>query len=353
MAKIQINEEELKDLDNQGILLEEIATHFNCGVTTILNRLKKMGMKSRKEMKEPVKNKIKDLYLEGKTSKEIGEIVSLDERTVRFHLKNMGVKTRPVKKIDQKKFEELWNEGKTDEEIAEYFGVKTITIKTFRTRGDNAGKFNQIRYFSQTEQRLSDIQEQFILGSLLGDMNLSKPRDRYPNSRLALVHCEKQKELFMKKVELLGDFMGGYKYCTPKPDSRTGKVYTGYRGNSKAHPIFTEIYNLLYLDGIKTITNEYLEKINHPIALAYWFMDDGTYNGTIATNSFSYKECCLLQNWLLNKWDISVSIQQQKDQYTLHIDKFDRFKFEKLIYPHMVPSMYYKLKHLQTLSEVC
>ena len=86
--------------------------------------------------------------------------------------------------------------GKTDEEIAKYFGVEVLTIRTFRTKGDNAGKFNQVRYFSQTEQQLSYIQEQFILGSLLGDTNLSKPRNRHPNSRLALVHCEKQKELF-------------------------------------------------------------------------------------------------------------------------------------------------------------
>lgn len=159
--------------------------------------------------------------------------------------------------------------GKTDEEIAEYFGVEVLTIKTFRTKGDNAGKFNQVRYFSQTEQQLSYIQEQFILGSLLGDTNLSKPRNRHPNSRLALVHCEKQKALFMKKVEILDTFMGSYKYCTPKPDPRTGKIYTGYRGNSKAHPIFTEIYKLLYINDVKTITNSYLEKINHPIALAY------------------------------------------------------------------------------------
>lgn len=82
-------------------------------------------------------------------------------------------------------------------------------------------------------------------------------------------------------------------------------------------------------------------------------MDDGTYSGAIATNPFSFTECCLLQDWLLKKWDISVSIQSQKEQYVLHIDNFDRYKFEKLIYPYMVPSMYYKLKHLQTLSEVC
>lgn len=362
MAKLEINKEKLIELYNLNWSLSAIAKELNCSRETVTRRLEEYGLKIGNRFKEktpkidPLTNKkqqIKELYLEGKSCNEIGKILNLTGRTVNYHLKQMNVDRRPTKKIDQAVFEQLWNEGKTDEEIAVYFGVEITTIKSFRTKGDNAGKFNQIRYFSQAEQQLSYIQEQFILGSLLGDLNLSKPRKRYPNSRLAIVHCEKQKELFMKKVEILGDFMGNYKYCTPKPDSRTGKIYTGYRGNSKSHAIFTEFYKLLYINGIKTITTAYLEKINHPVALAYWFMDDGTYNGNIATNSFSYEECCLLQNWLLKTWDISVSIKMQKNQPIISIDTFDRYKFEKLIYPYMIPSMYYKLKYLQTLSEVC
>lgn len=350
MAKIQINEEELKDLYNQGILLGEIALHFNCGVTTILNRLKKMGIQSRKEMKESVKTTIKNLYLEGKTCKEIGEIVSLNERTVLTHLKTMGVKIRSQKKIDQGKFEELWNEGKTDEEIAEYFGVKVITVKTFRTRGENAGKFNQIRYFSQTDQKLSDIQEQFILGSLLGDLNLTKPGTKHPNSRLTIVQCEQQKDLFMSKVELLKEFMGNHKLVVPKPDPRTGKIYKSYRGNSKAHQIFTDLYNLLYIDGVKTITENFLNKIHHPIALAYWFMDDGSSCGTIATNSFSNQEIDLLIKWMDEKWKIKCTKQKNKVNYVIHISNYSRLDFEKLIFPHIIPSMYYKLKFLDILQ---
>ena len=93
-----------------------------------------------------------------------------------------------------------------------------------------------------------------ILGSLLGDLNLRKPKNGV-NSNLALVHCEAQKELFMKKVEILGDFMGAYKKSIPKPDSRTGKVYIGYRGHSKSHPVFNKIYDILYPNDKKTITH--------------------------------------------------------------------------------------------------
>jgi len=145
-----------------------------------------------------------------------------------------------------------------------------LTIKTYRTKGDNAGKFNVVRYFSQTEQKLTYEQDQFIRGSLLGDLNLSKPKtNRHINSRLAIVQCEKQKALFIKKVEILGDFMGNYKLVVPKPDTRTGKIYTSYRGNSKSHKVFTDLYNELYINGKKTVTKEFLDKITSPTALAF------------------------------------------------------------------------------------
>lgn len=358
MAKINIDENLLSDLFKQGILIKDIALQFNCDRNTITKRLQKLGLKEGVSYKETIKKqdpllekkeKIKELYLSGKTCKDIGNLVNLSERTVLTHLCNMGVKIRNRKKIDQTQFEQLWREGKTDEEIATFFGVKVTTIKTYRTKGANAGKFKQIRYFSQTEQQLTDLQEQFILGSLLGDLSLSKPTGN-TNSRLKIVHCEAQKELFMEKVNLLGNFMGNYKLIIPKPDSRTGKVYKTYRGDTLKHPVFTEIYNLLYINGIKTINQEFLNKIHHPIALAYWFMDDGTYRGTFATNSFSSQECLLLQDWLLKKWNISVTLQVNKPNHVLHIKSSDRLNFEKLIFPYMVPSMYYKLKFLHLLQ---
>lgn len=184
-----------------------------------------------------------------------------------------------------------------------------------------------------------------ILGSLLGDMSLSKPElNRNVNSRLAIVHSIKQEEYFMQKVEMLGEFMGNYKLYTPAPDKRTGKIYQTWRGNSKAHKVFTDIYNLLYPNGIKTITREYLDKITSPIALAYWFMDDGCYQGNIATDCFSEYEVDLLIEWLYKKWDIECTKQCSKGVCILHILQKSRKHFEELIYPCMPNSMHYKLK---------
>lgn len=356
--KKELNLDEIKRLYiEENKTLREIAQLMNCGYGTIQKRIKEMGL-SRDRFKntssniEEMREKIRHLYIDEKlSSNEIGKIIGKTGKTVLYHLKQMGIEIRPVKKIDQEEFEQLWNQGKSDKEIAEYFGVEETTIKTYRTRGENAGKFNVTRYFSQEEHELSEMQEQMILGSLLGDMSLRLDEsNRNNNARLYIVQSRQQEELFMKKVEILSEFMGSYRLYTPNPDKRTGKVYESWRGNSKAHKVFTDIFTLLYPNGIKTITQEYLNKINNPIALAYWFMDDGSNNGTLATNCFSEQEVNLLMYWLKNKWGIESRKWNQEEHFVINIPKESRLDFERLIFPYMIPSMYYKLKFLDVLK---
>lgn len=200
------------------------------------------------------------------------------------------------------------------------------------------------RYFSQEKHELSELQKQFIYGSLLGDMSIGMNK-RSKNARISLIHCQKQEELFMKKVELLGEFMGNYKLYEGTLDKRTGKKYPTFKGNSKAHEEFTKIYHLFYPEGKKIITKEILDNITHPIALAYWFMDDGNSKGTIATNGFIEQEVDLLVNWLNFFWKIDCSKQKQLNNFVIHIKSDSRKQFEELIKPYMVESMYYKLKY--------
>lgn len=358
MAKLNLDENEIKRLYvEEKKMIKEIADIMNCSRDTITRRLQKLGLKEGKSYKKPKekvdkladkKELIKTLYLDGKTCKEIGKIVNLSEKTVGYHLRNLGIEKRSQKKINQEDFERLWNEGKSDLEIAEFFEVKEITIKSYRTRGANAGKFTRNDYFSEKDIQLTEEQEQFILGSLLGDLSIDLT-GQMKNAKLCLVHSIKQEELFMKKVEILGEFMGSYKLYS-QYDNRTNKIYQTWRGNSKSHKLFNNIYDLLYPNRVKTITREYIDKINHPIALAYWFMDDGSECGTIATNCFSLEEVELLIDWLKAKWNIISTKQKNKENYVLHISQKSRLDFERLIFPYIIPSMYYKLKFLDILK---
>ena len=278
--------------------------------------------------------KLHKMYLEGKTCEEIGKLTGHKTDTVSKYLKN-NYNIIPRKKVDIDELTELVKSGKTTKECAEHFGVNPSAI-SFWKKKVSSDVLKITPTFSQEEHQLSHIQEQMILGSLLGDMNIGKPRKHYPTCRLALVHSTKQKELFMKKVEILGEFMG---------DNRTNNTYSTIRGNSKSHKVFNDIYNKLYINGVKTITQEYLDMIDHPIALAYWFMDDGSHSGTIATNSFSLNEVNLLSNWLKNKFDINTTIQKNNNYYIIYITSYSRINFDELVAPYIIPSMKYKLKY--------
>ena len=339
--------EKVISLYEEGKDVDYIMNLFSKDRSTINNVLNKNNIERRSrseefdDKNEEYMNSIKDLYEQGFNSYEIGEKLDKSYHTILHHLEKMGVERRSVKKVDDEEFKEMWDNGATDEEFMEKFNMTRNSIRQYRSRNDML----VTQWFSQTEQKLSEIQEQRILVSLLGDMAIQYNK-KGRNAHLCLVHCEVQKDLFMKKVEILGDFMGYYKLVIPKPDPRTGKVYNGYRGASLTHPIFKELYDIIYPNNKKTVTKEYLDMIYHPIALAYWFMDDGSCRGYFATNGFTQDEVDLLINFLLEKFDIVTTKKLTiKDQYVIYISSDSRKKFEDLIRPYMVDRMKYKLKY--------
>ena len=62
--------------------------------------------------------------------------------------------------------------------------------------------------------------------------------------------------------------------------------YNKYSVKFLANQVYEKFYNSLYKNGIKSVTQEWLDKIT-PLGLAIWFMDDGSNCGTIATNCFT------------------------------------------------------------------
>lgn len=288
--------------------------------------------------------KFHKMYLEGMTCEQIGKLTGHKRNTVSKYLKT-NYNIEPSKKVDIEKLRELVKLGKTTKECAEYFNVYPSAISFWKKKINDCDLHVQVP-FSNNSFELSELQEQMILGSLLGDLNVSKSRKQHPNCRLNLVHSAKQKELFLSKVNLLGDIMGSYKEYSYL-DNRTNNVYTTIRGSSKAHPIFTELRKLLYPNEIKTITIQYLDKIHHPIALAYWFMDDGSKHGVLSTNGFTLPEVNLLANWLLKKWNIETTVQKNANCHTLYIKAVSRKRFDDIIRPYIIPSMKYKLKFFE------
>lgn len=91
------------------------------------------------------------------------------------------------------------------------------------------------------------------------------------------------------------------------------------------------------------------------LALATWFMDDGSYyyNSTnrgsrmkIATCSFTDDEQNLMINYFQNKWELNPKINYDNKNYkypVLYFNADDARRMVEIIRPHVIPSMEYKL----------
>ena len=115
--------------------------------------------------------------------------------------------------------------------------------------------------------RLSEQQWQVVLGSLLGDGNLSPNRRDRNGVRFRLGHGAKQRDYLEWKVSLLGNIE-----CSRR-ENATGAVFADFT----LLPELGELQRAVYLSGgKKAISWEYLKALT-PLALAIWFMDDGTF----------------------------------------------------------------------------
>jgi recombination protein RecA len=123
------------------------------------------------------------------------------------------------------------------------------------------------RVMATETHRLSDMQWQVVLGSLLGDGNLSPNRRDRNGVRFRLGHGAKQRDYLEWKVAMLGNIA-----CSRRENDK-GAVFADFT----PLPELGELQRTVYMgDGKRTITEEYLKALT-PLALAIWFMDDGCF----------------------------------------------------------------------------
>ncbi|MFH1714397.1 MAG: hypothetical protein ABH831_02280, partial [Candidatus Nealsonbacteria bacterium] len=175
---------------------------------------------------------------------------------------------------------------------------------------------------------LSFNQKMILCGSLLGDGSIVRGKED-KNYRFSEAHSVKQKAYLLFKHEQLKPFSGKF-------IEYPGKYGAEVKFSTKAHLIFKEFREMFYnIKGRKTIKSASLNKINHPLALAIWFGDDGNKEKDsyrIATGAYSVKEIELLIKWLKNFFGIRSYLHKHGKYWYLSIRE-DRLKFTKLIKP--------------------
>jgi recombination protein RecA len=200
-------------------------------------------------------------------------------------------------------------------------------------------------------KRLSDQQLQLILGSLMGDGNLSPNTRGRSGTRFRMGHGAKQAAYLDWKVSLLGNIE-----C-----SRTSNAKGAVFADLTPLPELAEIHEAVYFgDGQKHLCWDYLKELT-PLALAVWYMDDGcftvrskgvqerTQGGTgrieICVEAMSPGSRERLVQYLRDTQGLDVKLRSSgaRDVAVLQFTTSASEKFQKLVAPFIHPSMEYKL----------
>ncbi len=221
-------------------------------------------------------------------------------------------------------------------------------IRCFHTETNSIPKLRSDLRIGPHDQQVISV----LIGSILGDTHLEK-RKRGIGTRIIFEQCNKNVEYIM----WFHSFFALRGYCTSnKPKLKTrikkdNKIFYQYRLSSYTFTSLNWLHDMFYKHNgvgyIKIVPCNLADYLT-PLALAIWFMDDGskTHNTVrIATMCFQICELQLLCKILKDKYSLEVSVQKSgKDKgCILYIKTSSLNTFINIIKPYMLPSMYYKL----------
>ena len=207
------------------------------------------------------------------------------------------------------------------------------------------------RVLAAEPHRLSDQQFQVVLGSLMGDGNLSPNRRGRNGVRFRLGHGAKQVEYLRWKTALMGNIKHSVR------ENAKGARFVDFT----PLPELAELQRAVYLgDGKKFFSEEYLKALT-PLALAIWYMDDGSFSvrskglqertvgGSgrieIYVEAMTEGTRVRLRDYLRDTHGLDVCLRQAGSlgRAVLVFSTASTAKFQGLVAPYMAPSMEHKL----------
>lgn len=194
--------------------------------------------------------------------------------------------------------------------------------------------------------KLSTIQQDFLVGSILGDgcLQLSK---RGGSARLQIRNSSKYSDYVLWKY----DFVKEWSPRGLVEDKCNNSMYF----DTVFHPELFNWYQNFYQNKRKIIPKDIVNILTNPLSLAIWLMDDG--NGylrskglRISTYSFKKVEHELLQKCLERNFQIETSIFCDSKGYQLYIKAKSAIEIYKLIRAQICPVMEYKFARLNPVE---
>lgn len=207
------------------------------------------------------------------------------------------------------------------------------------------------RVLASEEHLLGDQQWQLVLGSLMGDGSLSPNRRDRNGVRFRMGHGARQAEYLDWKSSLLGNVP-----CS-RTENADGAVFADFKPLPELHELHEAVY---FGDGKKCLSWDYLKELT-PLALAVWYMDDGSFalrskgvqertrggsgRSEICVEAMSPGSRERVVQYLRDTHDLDVKLTSRGSRQVsvLQFSTASTAKFHEIVAPYVHPSMQYKL----------
>jgi len=248
----------------------------------------------------------------------------------------------------------------TRKEIAIKYGCSENKVRRLSKEWHIPIIYNRT-FLSRKDVEFTVDQYQLLLGTLLGDGTITV-NPGSGSCKFEVQHTIKQVDYLIWKTEMLRNFIPRkppYKLITwkiGKPSKLRGfskKVYEGVGFHTIVAPCFNELRNLFYPNGIKKVSKTILDQLG-PLGLAVWFMDDGSVEGSgkgLRINGFwdAQEQQAILSYFSKDYADIEIhDYKASSGEHVISFSSLDAPKFVKTILPYLHPSMYYKIRYVNT-----
>jgi hypothetical protein len=200
-----------------------------------------------------------------------------------------------------------------------------------------------------SQESFSKREQSIIVGLLLGDGSMQRLSKK--SARLVVKHGVKQREYVYFLYNELRRWVKTPPKMTTELDRRFGIKTNRYRFRTISSAYLLNYYRLFYNDQGKKKLPDNISQILDDLGLAIWFMDDGSYKNDskgllINSNHFNTREQEEIQKVLKNQFEINTTLHTLKHWKRIYIPAAESPKFTKIILPHIIPSLRYKLQKL-------
>ena len=189
--------------------------------------------------------------------------------------------------------------------------------------------------------KLSDIQQEVLVGVLLGDAHLETQN----SGRTYRVKFEYGAKQYAYANHLYEIFK---KWVITSPQRKLDGSHNNIWFQTVSHAAF-RFYAHQFYDEKRKCVPKLIHRFLTARSIAYWFMDDGSIKsreskGVIFnTHCFARNDVQRLIRVMRTHFFLEGSERRQKDGYQIYISGKSYERFREIVDPYIVPSMRYKI----------